>query len=81
MTPWSTAGQAAVILAGLLVGLFLFAHGYANVAEALALRLLLHARRVREMHERRAKVLRERWLEILADSPPRLVVMDRGKGA
>ena len=44
------------------LSLVLFSHGYVNTCEWLAWRVKLHADRVRAMHERRANVMRDRWV-------------------
>ena len=49
------------LLAACYAAILLYARGYANALDSLALRLHRHARRVRQMHERRQQAIFEAW--------------------
>ena len=55
----------AFILILCWVGVCLVGHGYANSIDQLSWWLHRHAEHVRGLHERRAAVVRERWVREL----------------
>lgn len=54
-----------LILALCWVGVCLVGHGYVNTVEQLSWWLHRHAGHVRELHGKRAAVVRERWVREL----------------
>ena len=53
------------VLSFTFLTLVLFGHGYVNLVEYIAWRMKVHARKVRAMHQRRAAVMNNRWVDEL----------------
>ena len=54
-----------IVLALLWAAVAIFGHGYVNSVDTVAYWLHQHARRTREMHERRAAVVQKQWIQAI----------------